>query len=235
MMRAEFSLWGLLVLVGGMAACGSNESASTCSGNRDFALTAVDDDSRRALPGPIFALEKGGLTQPSPSPDGNYAFGGQGNTITGAWSLGLPCGLWGVHVFANGYRCESLQRGNVGTLEVGLTALEPNDVVPLIAEASWSDEAPRAGAQQTLTVTTTAASALPQDQVTAVVVVEDSTHRAVALTAVAPAEGSDGITQVWQGRVLLSGQPGMYIYSVVAATSDCLASKILRLPLSTSA
>lgn len=213
--------------------CGDDGSSGLCSGSRPFPVTAVDDESREPLPSPIFAFEPNGLSGVSPNPNATYAFGGQGDS-NGTFSPPLPCGRWGVHVFANGHRCQSLPNGNTGTLEVGLLALEANTPIPAIVDAAWSDPAPKAGTQVTLTVDTEAASAEPGDRVVAVVVAESTTYRATALKLVDPPEGSSATTQRWQGRVLLTGTAGTFTYAIVAATEECLASKILRLQLSTS-
>lgn len=139
-------------------------------------------------------------------------------------------------MFATGYRCQSLASGNTGTLEVGLLPLEANDTVPVIAQATWSDEAPKPGNQETITVTTTAPSADPNDAVRTVVVAATAatSYRALALTQVTAGPSSDGVTQVWEGKLLLPGATGTLIYAVVAATADCRASKVLRIPIVTS-
>lgn len=217
-----------------LAACGSSNadpSTTTCSGTRAFPISAVDDSTREALPSPIVALEPNGLSHPSPDPNGAYVFGGQGD-VNGTFSPPLPCGRWGVHVFVTGYRCQSLVSGNTGTLEIGLLPLDANDVVPVISQASWSNDAPKVGATVTLTLTTTAPSSAPEDAITGVVLAATATssYRAIALAPAAAVE-SDGVTQVWQGKLLLPAVAGTLTYAVVAATADCRASKTLRLPI----
>lgn len=215
------------------ASCGSDITSDVCSGSRIFPVTAVDDETRKPLPSPIIAFEANGLASPSPSPSATYVFGGQGDG-NGTLSPPLPCGRWGVHVFANGHRCQSLPSGNVGALEVGLLPLEPNTPLPLLTEATWSPSTPKAGSQVTLTVDTEAASAEALDKVVSVVAVESTTYRAIALAEVPAPAGSAPTLQRWQGRAGLTSAAGTFTYAIVAATETCLASKILRLQLSTS-
>lgn len=213
--------------------CGGEGSSGLCSGSRPFPVTAVDDETRERLPSPMFAFEPNGLANESPDPNATYVFGGQGDS-NGTFSPPLPCGRWGVHVFANGHRCQSLPTGNTGTLEVGLLALEANTAIPTITDATWSNPAPKAGTQITLTIDVEAASTAPSDRVVAVVVAESTTYRAIALSPVDAPEGSSATTQRFAGRVVLTGTAGTFTYAVVAATKECLASKILRLQLNTS-
>lgn len=232
MLRLDLIVFGLVLTSTALPACGGDLTGS-CSGSQALPVTAVDNDSRLALPSPLVAYEINGLQSASPSPDGNYVFGGQGNT-DGLFSLPLPCGKWGVHIFANGYQCQSNILDNDSTLQVGLVALDSNAVVPVVGNAVWSDDAPKASSQQTLTVTTQAASQATADVVAVVLAVETVTHKAFRLALMDAASSVDGVTYTWQATVILPGEAGSYSYDLVAATEACVASKILRLQLSTS-
>lgn len=227
------ALFLMCAAVASWAGCGAEGSSGLCSGSRTFPVTAVDDETREPLPGAIIAFEPNGLVGESPNPNATYVFGGQGD-VNGTFGPPLPCGRWGVHVFANGHRCQSLLSGNTGALEVGLLALEANTAIPAITTATWSAPTPKAGTQVTLTVDTEAASTEAADRVVSVVVAESTTYRAAALTSVPAPEGSAATVQRWQARIGLTGTAGTFVYAVVAATENCLASKILRLQLSTS-
>ena len=217
-----------LILAMGLAGCGANDS-SACSGARVFPLTAVDDATRRGIASPLFALEANGLTQGSPSPVGSYNFGGVGDQ-NGQWGLPLACGHYGIHAFAYGYHCSSTAASNAGELAVGLTANDPNEPLPLLKSATFADNSPSADSNVAVRVTTQAATSAAADAVATVLLIEGTTYRAQALTAVDGAV-DDGVSQAWTLVVRTPSRPGIYTYQLVAATQGCVASTITRLDL----
>ena len=224
-------LGGLVAATSGgfaLVGCGAN-STSACSGARVFPLTAVDDATRRGIGSPLFALEGNGLSRGSPSPQGSYILGGQGDQ-NGLWGLALACGHYGIHAFAYGYHCSSTSANNAGELAVGLTANDVNEVIPSISTATFADNSPTANSNVLVNVTTQAASASPADAVVTVLLIEATTYRAQALTAVEGAV-NDGISQAWQLPLRTPSLPGLYTYQLVAATDACVASKITRVDL----
>jgi len=191
--------------------------------------TVLDAQSKAPIGGAVFAIEKGGAYVHNPDTSkGNpsYVYGGRSNS-DGSFTLKLPAGKVGVHVFADGHR---YWPSGVDITDGALTDLspkpEPNlpaDVPPTLTGVKLEPAKVAPGGTTKLTVDAKASDAMkaPLSEEILVVLPEALFSRELD----PPSPGMQGFGYpdgTYSATLTAPSEPGTYTYYVVASAENCV-------------
>ena len=193
----------------------------------------------------LAAIEEGGLNVPIPDPafgSPAYRYGAQTGKRAneqdmkkeGAFTILLPAGPKGVHLFVDGYYCGAAaisiepEDGAIQRLEVRANEIQPDEVQRPVASNLRLDPSPvERGATFTLSVDVVAGTSEDplSDQI---LVVQPELAFAAALNPPPPPPADEqGVISpdgTWSQTLVAPDAPGPYTYHLVAATQSCVSS-----------
>jgi hypothetical protein len=206
-----------------------------CSGSDDAGAalvgTVMDPNSEAPLPGALIVIEEGGLYRPIADPSKGspaYQFGTRAGA-DGTFSIDVPTGDKGLHVFANGYRYwpsnQTIAEGE--TTEVTATPEPelPEDLQPTLSDPTFEPASVAAGGQATLHVTAKAGDAVTAPLSDEVLVVLPEQGFARALDPPSPGKPGQGYPDgVYSLSLTAPSEPGNFTYYVVASAENCVTT-----------
>jgi hypothetical protein len=231
-----------MLALGLASGCGGDEAADATPGA--VRATVLDSQTQGALAGAVAAIEQGTIYAKNPDPTkGNpsYVWGARADA-SGVFSLELPPGEHGFHVFADGYRYGP-KRSEVSpgqTAEITFQ-LEPEgaiDVQPLVTDVTLTPASVQPGGMFTVEAMVAAGDGEPSSKISEEVLLI-APHAGTGATLDPPAPGcSDGSSEplgcpdgIFRRTFTAPMEPGAYSYWFVVSSEACVTSDAVELTL----
>ncbi len=193
----------------------------------------ASDGGSEGVPNALLAIERDGLyvTNPDTSrANPSYVYGGQAD-VNGNFSLNVPCGTVGLHVFTPGFRYGSAKVKHGGVVDIKQEPLLARDARPTLNGATLSLATVSPGAAVTIKVNAAAASfADPLSE--EILAVAPALGMSMALDP--PSRGSQGggfSDGVWSRTFAAPKLAGSYVYTLVGTSEGCISSDQIQLTL----
>ena len=228
-----FCVVGALALL--VAGCGSDDE-----GGPGITGKVVDSVTGQPLGGAVFAIEKDGTyVKNDDTSKGNpsYTWGGRA-AADGTFTIQLPPGVAGLHVFAEGHRYfpKTIQVQDDTALNEEAITPEPNlasDVPPALTDAAFEPSTVAPSGEVHLSVMAAAADPVEAPLSEEVLVVFPEATFSKALDPPSPGQQGFGYPDgLYQTTLTAPSTPGSYSYYLVVSAENCVIGPILTATLS---